>query len=142
MNTIETFDINCIAENLPSMCIPRVFENIDEQQIRNVFDHLDLGQIDHIDIIERRTEKGEKYRRIFIHFIKWYCNDDACIARQRLIDGKDIKVVYNAPWFWKISANRWTNNNNNNSQQIELEKTQLDIINSTKKRRIILKGKV
>jgi len=147
-NVINAFDINCLEENQPSMCIPRVFENIDEQQIRNVFDHLDLGQIDHIDIIDRRTEKGEKYRRIFIHFTKWYFNDEACVARQRLIDGKDIKVVYNAPWFWKISANRWTNNNNKEAKeepQLQMtisEKDQINIINSTKKRRIILKGKV
>jgi hypothetical protein len=94
------------------MCIPRVFENISERQVREVFEQLDLGQLDHIDIIERRSEKGEKYKRIFIHFSKWYWNDEACAARRRLIEGKDIKVVYNMPWFWKISANRWSNNNN------------------------------
>jgi hypothetical protein len=94
------------------MCIPRVFENISERQVRDVFEQLDLGQLDHIDIIERKSEKGEKYKRIFIHFSKWYWNDEACAARRRLIEGKDIKVVYNIPWFWKISANRWSNNNN------------------------------
>jgi hypothetical protein len=95
------------------MCIPRVFENISERQVRDVFEQLDLGQLDHIDIIERKSEKGEKYKRIFIHFSKWYWNDEACAARRRLIEGKDIKVVYNMPWFWKISANRWSNNNVN-----------------------------
>jgi hypothetical protein len=106
------FDLNYLAENQPSMCIPRVFENISERQVRDVFEQLDLGQLDHIDIIERKSEKGEKYKRIFIHFSKWYWNDEACAARRRLIEGKDIKVVYNMPWFWKISANRWSNNNN------------------------------
>jgi hypothetical protein len=106
------FDLNYLAENQPSMCIPRVFENISERQVRDVFEQLDLGQLDHIDIIERKSEKGEKYKRIFIHFSKWYWNDEACAARRRLIEGKDIKVVYNIPWFWKISANRWSNNNN------------------------------
>jgi hypothetical protein len=107
------FDLNYLAENQPSMCIPRVFENISERQVRDVFEQLDLGQLDHIDIIERKSEKGEKYKRIFIHFSKWYWNDEACAARRRLIEGKDIKVVYNMPWFWKISANRWSNNNVN-----------------------------
>ena len=105
------FDLNYLAENQPSMCIPRVFENISERQVREVFEQLDLGQLDHIDIIERKSEKGEKYKRIFIHFSKWYWNDEAITARRRLIEGKDIKVVYNMPWFWKISANRWSNNN-------------------------------
>jgi hypothetical protein len=107
------FDLNYLADNQPSMCIPRVFENISERQVREVFEQLDLGQLDHIDIIERKSEKGEKYKRIFIHFSKWYWNDEAITARRRLIEGKDIKVVYNMPWFWKISANRWSNNNVN-----------------------------
>ena len=113
----SNFDLNYLAPNQPSMCIPRVFENISERQVREVFEQLDLGELDHIDIIERTSEKGEKYRRIFIHFRKWYWNDDACAARRRLIEGKDIKVVYNMPWFWKISANRWSNNNNQETQR-------------------------
>ena len=113
----SNFDLNYLADNQPSMCIPRVFENINELQVREVFEQLDLGQLDHIDIIERRSEKGEKYKRIFIHFSKWYWNDDAINARRRLIEGKDIKVVYNMPWFWKISANRWNGNNNSTTQR-------------------------
>ena len=115
MTSPKNFDLNYLAENQPSMCIPRAFDNVDERQVRDIFEQLDLGQVSHIDIIERRTEKGEKYKRVFIHFTRWFWNDEACTARRRLIDGKDIKVVYNAPWFWKISANRWSNNSNNNS---------------------------
>ena len=186
----SNFDLNYLAENQPSMCIPRVFENISERQVREVFEQLDLGELDHIDIIERSSEKGEKYKRIFIHFRKWYWNDDAINARRRLVEGKDIKVVYNMPWFWKISANRWTGNNQqresnaihedirrnvrHNGPRIEFdddrrssndrrqsearnevkppiikeepkqsaaEIAQLEVINSTKKRKIILKKK-
>ena len=115
MTSLNNFDLNYLAENQPSMCIPRAFDNVDERQVRDIFEQLDLGQVSHIDIIERRTEKGEKYKRVFIHFTRWFWNDEACTARRRLIDGKDIKVVYNTPWFWKISANRWSNNSNNNS---------------------------
>ena len=116
----SNFDLNYLADNQPSMCIPRVFENINELQVREVFEQLDLGQLDHIDIIERRSEKGEKYKRIFIHFSKWYWNDDAINARRRLIEGKDIKVVYNMPWFWKISANRWTGNSSATQRESNL----------------------
>ena len=121
------FDLNYLADNQPSMCIPRVFENISERQVREVFEQLDLGQLDHIDIIERKSEKGEKYKRIFIHFSKWYWNDEAITARRRLIEGKDIKVVYNMPWFWKISANRWTGNNNQSAMQRESNAIHEDI---------------
>ena len=93
----------------PSMCIPRVSHNIQERDIRKVFESLNLGQVGRIDVINRRTDKGENFKRVFIHFKHWYNNVDANFARQRLIDGKDIKVVYDVPWFWKISASRWNN---------------------------------
>jgi hypothetical protein len=28
------------------------------------------------------------------------------MARERLLEGKDIKIVYDDPWFWKVSAYR------------------------------------
>ena len=154
MTSFNNFDLNYLADNQPSMCIPRAFDNVDERQVRDIFEQLDLGQVSHIDIIERRTEKGEKYKRVFIHFTRWFWNDEACTARRRLIDGKDIKVVYNAPWFWKISAykpggevsnNRKqnlpnvrssNNNNNNNNYAVHYDHS---IIESPLKRRIFIK---
>lgn len=101
-------DLHYLAENQPSLCIPRVFSNIKEDFIRNTFDKLGLGKIQRIDLIERRTERGEVYNRVFIHFEKWFWNADAQEARKRLITGKDIKIVYDNPWFWKVSANKWS----------------------------------
>ena len=97
-----------VADNYPSLCIPRVFANISEARIRNVFNELSLGQISRIDMIERRADNGDVYKRVFIHFDKWCNNVDAQTTRQRLISGKDIKIVYDNPWFWKVSANRST----------------------------------
>jgi hypothetical protein len=42
--------------------------------------------------------------RIFIHINKWYNTDNANIAKERLLNGKDIKIIYDDPWFWKISV--------------------------------------
>jgi hypothetical protein len=33
-------------------------------------------------------------------------NENADAARGRLLNGKDIKIIYDDPWFWKISAYR------------------------------------
>ena len=101
-------DLRYLAENQPSLCIPRVFKNISEEFIRKTFDKLALGKIQRIDLIERRTERGEIYNRAFIHFEKWFWNQEAQDARKRLIIGKDIKIVYDNPWFWKVSANKWS----------------------------------
>ena len=101
-------DLRYLAESQPSLCIPRVFNNINESRIRNVFNELGLGNIHHIDVIERKNEKGEPFKRVYIHFDKWFWNEDAQAVRRKLITGKEIKIVYDNPWFWKVSANKWT----------------------------------
>ena len=65
-----------ISQNIlnPSLCIPRLLENVSRNYIRNIFDKMDLGPINRIDVIERKTEKGENFKRAFIHFHKWNTN--------------------------------------------------------------------
>ena len=89
---------------IPSLCIPRAFSNITEARIRKIFGELQLGEIMRMDIISRTTEKGEKFNRIFVHFSSWYDNPNAKLARERLLNGKEIKIIYDDPWFWKVSA--------------------------------------
>jgi hypothetical protein len=93
----------------PSLCIPRVFLNIDEKRIRRIFDELDIGEIQRIDIVNKTTEKGEKFKRVFVHFKRWFETENAVRARERLLEGKEIKIIYDDPWFWKVSAYRETN---------------------------------
>jgi len=99
-------DFRTIPDNIPSICIPRVFTNITDSRIRKIFTDLKMGEIDKIDFVSRQTEKGEKFNRVFIHFKRWNINGDVATARERLLKGQDIKIVYDDPWFWKISAYR------------------------------------
>ena len=94
-----------LIETHPSLCIPRVFNNIDEKKIRYVFEKLSLGKIKRIDILERRNEK-ESFKRVFIHFDKWFNNEQANEVKNRLASGKDIKIVYDMPWYWKVSLSK------------------------------------
>ena len=100
---INLSTLNC---NIPSICIPRTFSNIDEKRIRNAFDALDFGTIDRVDIVPKQNEKGEKFNRVFVHFIEWNDTPKITEARQRLLSGQEVKLVYDNPWFWKISALR------------------------------------
>jgi hypothetical protein len=102
----SAIDFRTLPQNVPSICIPRVFPNINETRIRKVFDELNMGIIERIDIVSKSTEKGEKFNRVFIHFKKWNSEGNAEIARERLLNGKDIKIIYDDPWFWKVSAYR------------------------------------
>jgi hypothetical protein len=92
--------------NIPCLCIPRVFSNINKNQIYKVINELELGEIDRIDIVNKNSEKGEKYNLVFIHIKKWFINENALTAQERLTNGKEIKIIYQDPWFWKVSAYR------------------------------------
>lgn len=99
-------DFRTLPANVPSLCIPRVYSNIDEARIRSVFAELDMGDIHRIDVIGKTNEKGDKFNRIFVHFKQWNASENANIARERLLNGKEIKILYDDPWFWKVSAYR------------------------------------
>jgi hypothetical protein len=97
-------DFRTLPASIPSLCIPRVYPNIDERRIRKTFDDLNLGIIERVDIVRKTTEKGEKCNRVFIHFSRWFSSRNADTARERLLNGQDIKVIYDDPWFWKVAA--------------------------------------
>jgi hypothetical protein len=99
-------DFRTLPNNVPSLCIPRVFSNWTESRIRRIFDDLGMGEIQRIDVVSKTTEKGEKFNRVFVHFKRWFANQNADMARERLLNGKEIKIVYDDPWFWKVSAYR------------------------------------
>lgn len=113
-------DFRTMPASVPSLCIPRVFPNIGEGRIRQIFNDLDIGIIDRIDVVAKTTEKGEKFNRVFIHFKKWFDNQNANYSRERLLNGKEIKVIYDDPWFWKVSAYREPTKHNNNNKNKKL----------------------
>jgi hypothetical protein len=88
----------------PSLYIPRVYPNISELRIRKIFEDLSIGLIDRLEIISNTSKKGEKYNIVYIHFQSWYINSYAQEIKQKLLKNKDIKITYDDPWFWKVSA--------------------------------------
>jgi hypothetical protein len=109
LSTTSTSDSNTqIPMNLPSLCIPRVFANITQARIRSTIEALNLGEIERIDLVPGRDNNNtNQFQRVFIHFKKWNNeSENACKARARILDNKEIKIIYDDPWFWKVSAYR------------------------------------
>lgn len=104
----SNFNSSSGAEDMsfPSLCIPRVFANITEKRVAFVVREVGLGEIDHIDMVPKTADDGTKFQRVFIHFKKWNSSEAAQRAKDRVLSGKEIKIVYDDPWFWKLSANR------------------------------------
>jgi len=90
----------------PSICIPRVFKSTTRKDIYSVIEKLGLGAVDRIDLVAKTNERGESYNKVFIHFKMWNRNPQAQATRDKLLQGEEIKIVYNEPWFWKCTASR------------------------------------
>jgi len=105
IDPITMREIQDMPSSVPSLCIPRVFPNITKVRVEAVFRKLDLGKIVRIDMVSRTHENGDVFKRVFIH-LDWNRSSTSNQARMRLLSGYEIKVIYDDPWFWKISANR------------------------------------
>jgi len=95
-----------VSRSEPSICIPRVFKNTTRKDLFGVLEKLDIGAVDRIDMISKTNDRGESYYKVFIHFKQWHKNPLAQATRNKLLQGEEIKIVYNAPWFWKCTASR------------------------------------
>ena len=128
-------DFRTMPLNMPSLCIPRTFSNINEKMVYDTIVSLQMGKINKIEVIPQMNAKGEKYNKIFIHFDYWFNNENACKAREYVMTGKELKIMYRDPWFWKVSALRLINpksnpvkihNNNNKKYLVKKTKEELD----------------
>jgi len=97
-----------VSMNQPSICIPRTFPTIRGEQTKravfNTFKDLRIGHIDRIDTVHKTDKNGERFCTVYVH-LTWNTRDNlARETRQKLIDGQEIKIVYDEPWFWKCTA--------------------------------------
>jgi hypothetical protein len=86
-----------------------------EERIRSAINALSVAVVAKIDIIERTNPNGEKYKRVFVHFAHWYDSEHAVRFRNDLLAGKELNIMYDNPWYWKITASKWSSGTNHNS---------------------------
>ena len=94
--------IDKLSPNAPSLCIPRVFPNITWQRVKDALEDVGLGEIDRVDMVNKKNEKGESFKRVFVHFKHWATTPEATAAREMVLGGEMFQVTYDDPWFWKI----------------------------------------
>jgi hypothetical protein len=88
----------------PSLVIPWVFSNVSRGRVWAIFSKLELGELDRIDMVHKTNAAGKKYNKVFIHFKHWNDDDeDAQAAKEQVLAGNQIKIVYDEPWYWKVS---------------------------------------
>ena len=114
----DKLNLSLLPSTVPSLCIPRVYKNISREKIMRIFDELKLGTVEQIDIISIKNggvgtdRQGSmdagKFNRVFIH-MKWNTSENSNKVRERFLSDKEIKILYEDPWFWKVRANRSQN---------------------------------
>ncbi len=82
----------------PSVCIPRVFANIGWKRIKSTFEEAGWGTVEHVDMVMKSNDKGEEYKKVFVHFVQW----KDMTVREQLLKDEEVQLTYNDPWFWKV----------------------------------------
>jgi hypothetical protein len=63
-----------------------------------------LGFIGRIDVVEKNDEQtGVPFIRVFIHFTKWFRNQQTRQFLDHLERQKSANIVYDEPWYWKVT---------------------------------------
>lgn len=113
LSNLSLIDID--DPHIPSICIPRVDLWVTNDYIEKIMNEVLLPDetylttcIERIDLINRQNEKGEDYKRVFVHFKPWdsFNCDSSIKMRKKLLGGEIVKIMHNSPSYWKCSASR------------------------------------
>ena len=104
-NNNNTNNNNTNNKNPSSICIPRVAAQLDWKYIRTIFEKI-LGErcVSKVDLI--RLPNDSKFQRAFIQIRYWPENTKAQHVRERLLQGAQLKIVFDEPYFWRCSVSR------------------------------------
>lgn len=89
------------TKHMTTLCIPRIESTLSMKYILQKMGSTKWGEVHRI--IEIPLKSDHNYKRILIK-MKWNETNPAAVAvREKLQRGEKINLVYEMPWFWKIS---------------------------------------
>ena len=93
-------ETNANPDSGVSICIPRVFNNINSRRIKQIFINLNWGYVERVDVIPMG-----QFKRAYVHFApgRWNTrNREAMEALNAMGNKEEVKILYDDPWYWKI----------------------------------------
>lgn len=97
---------NVITSSAPCICIPYAHD-AEWAFVKSRFETAFGSRcIKRVDIINKRNKNNQLYNCVFEHFYKWPDNPVAQGAREKLINGGSVKLIYDFPWYWKCYASK------------------------------------
>ena len=85
-----------------SICIPRVSSATDKKYIKTVFEKI-IGLTCNIQIVFFDIKNDERFKRVFVNIKYNSVNNKINNLCERLENGKQLKIVYSDPLFWRCS---------------------------------------
>ena len=87
-----------------TLCIPRLENTIELNYVKSIFTKMNVGEIKGIFEIPLRAEV--KFKRVMIQMNIDENKEAGDFIMKRMNSGKDVKVVYNSPCYWKVYRRR------------------------------------
>lgn len=82
------------------LCIPRMETSIAMEFIRKSFEKAKLGSIKRI--VEIPHKNNTEFKRVIIYMNINNYTPNSQMMESRFKQKKDIKLIYQDPWYWKI----------------------------------------
>ena len=99
-----------IQKNL-SLFIPRVSSTLTAEQIGHFFEYYDFGKVMRVDLFPCKRP----FNRATLYFEYWNQNEMVENFQEKIIKGKEPRVMYDEPNYWNLYMNRrnvYENENN------------------------------
>ena len=79
-----------------TICIPKVDNDIRKDFIFDVFNQYHFGKLKYVKI-----KKKNNISTAFVHYTYFNKDEKSQYVKKLLEDEKDIKIMYDMPWYWK-----------------------------------------
>tara|TARA_B100001093_G_scaffold513859_1_gene586652 strand:- start:5987 stop:6271 length:285 start_codon:yes stop_codon:yes gene_type:complete len=89
--------------NNVSLCIPKVHKKYDYKWIFKIVNKYRIGKIKKVNIIPYHN--SYYFNKVVIEFEYWFNTTRNIDINKHLINGGNIKIIYDEYWFWKCFNN-------------------------------------
>lgn len=100
--------------------ISHVTSNVNAALIKRTFAKLDLGTVASANFVKHEHGRG---RSVYVDFSHWNTENPAAVTiLEHLAEGRpDVRIVYDDPYFWKLSASATTESKSDSVRPITVE---------------------
>lgn len=115
-----------------SLYIPIITDSfINEKYIANVFRNKNFGDVSRVDFVKNVDKNGR--REAFIHFEKWYDNDESRAFQKDVCDNSTkTRLFYSEKKFWPVLVNTNPNREGENPAYEIIDKEDINKFIMTK----------